>query len=194
MKPLILASSSPRRISLLESLGFPVKIAKFETDETFAYSLSVEEVVMELAQRKALNALHHVKGVEEGIIIGGDTVVVLDGEIMGKPRNEEEAFSMINALQGRTHDVYSGLVCIDYESQKQLVRWKRTKVVMKHIDNDTIWRYIKSGEPMDKAGAYAIQGIGATFIEGIEGDYFNVVGLSLSLLSDMLKAFGVEIL
>lgn len=193
---LILASSSPRRQELIRSLGLPVRISPSDVDETIHGELPPADIVETLANRKASAVFDELvrRGERTGIVIGSDTIVVLDGQVLGKPANERDAARMLSALQGRDHEVYSGVTLIEAESGNKAVSHRVTRVWMKPMDDDTIRRYIATGEPMDKAGSYAIQGIGATIVDRIEGDYFNVVGLPLALVSDMLKQFGVRIL
>ncbi|MNI35637.1 Septum formation protein Maf [compost metagenome] len=131
---------------------------------------------------------------QQGIIIGSDTIVYLQGRVLGKPTDEEDSFHMLSALQGKTHQVYSGVALLDVETGRQLVSHRVTQVTIKSMQEDQIRRYIATGEPHGKAGSYAIQGIGAVLIEGIEGDYFNVVGLPLNLLANMLGEMGVQVL
>lgn len=192
---LVLASSSPRRQQLISLLGLPYQIVTKPVDEGNVEGLSPEKVVCELALRKAKAVLEEVRcSVGEAIIIGADTVVVLDGEILGKPKDEQDAYRMLSALQGRTHQVYSGVACLEWTTGKTVVDYCRTDVTMKPLAEKKIRRYIETKEPLDKAGGYGIQGYGALFIEGIHGDYFNVVGLPLARLSDMLAEFGIEVL
>ncbi|MFS0839896.1 Maf family protein [Paenibacillus sp. 1P03SA] len=193
---LILASSSPRRRELLKGMGLDFEIISSDADETVEESLSPREIVETLAVRKAeavTAALPGSYAPDRTVIIGSDTIVVLDGEVLGKPKDEGDALRMLSALQGRTHEVYSGVACLSADRSSISVRHRRTKVTMKPMDEERILRYIATGEPSDKAGSYAIQGIGATLIEGIEGDYFNVVGLPVSLLSEMLEPFGIRV-
>lgn len=194
-KHLVLASSSPRRQELLATLGISFRIQASSVEESVPATLSPADIVETLALRKAqavANSL--IDDRSESIVIGSDTIVVLHGEVLGKPRDKDDAVRMLSALQGTTHEVFSGIAIIDSANGQKIVNHRCTKVTMKQLSLEQIERYIATGEPDDKAGAYAIQGIGATIVEGIEGDYFNVVGLSLSLLSDMLRDMGVEVL
>jgi len=192
---IILASSSPRRQELLQSLKLPLLIHPSNADETVDEKLSRAEVVEALALRKASAVKDQLgAGSDQGIVVGSDTIVVLDSQILGKPADRHDAFRMLRALQGRTHEVYTGVACIDLLTGAQRVKHRTTRVHMKPLDDAQIERYIATGEPMDKAGSYAIQGMGATIVDFIEGDYFNVVGLPLSLLSDMLAELGLNIL
>jgi len=190
-RTIVLASSSPRRQELIRNLGLEALVIPSQVDEEVDPGLAPERIVEELAFRKADSV---ARKQTDAIVIGSDTIVVVDGNILGKPSDEADAFRMLQRLQGRTHEVFSGIACIDASTGRSLVRHCRTVVQMKPLDVHQIKRYIATGEPMDKAGSYAIQGIGATLVTGIEGDYFNVVGMPLHLLSDMLSQFGVDIL
>lgn len=190
-KMLILASSSPRRKELLQTLGLSFSIQSSDVDETTNPGMQPQEIVEELALRKARKI---ASGLTEGVVLGSDTIVVLDGEILGKPVDDEDAYRMLHALQGCEHTVYSGIALIDAESGQSEVTHSRTQVRIRPLAPDEIRAYIATREPMDKAGSYAIQGIGATLVEGIEGDYFTVVGLPLRLTASMLSRFGIQVL
>jgi septum formation protein len=195
LQTLILASSSPRRQELIRSLGLPVEIYVNDVDETVPGHLGPSAIVETLSLRKAEAAAERVKEAgHSGIIIGSDTIVALSEHVLGKPRDKADAARMLQALQGSTHEVYSGVACIDTKTGDSAVRHRLTRVSMKRLTAEQIERYIATGEPMDKAGAYAIQGLGATIVDHIEGDYFNVVGLPLSLLSDMLRQFDIHVI
>ncbi|MFS0554400.1 Maf family protein [Brevibacillus sp. 179-C9.3 HS] len=189
--PLILASSSPRRRELLQTLGLSFTVLTSDVDETTAEHLSAKEVVEELSLRKAKEVASRLT---EGVVLGSDTVVVLDGQILGKPVDEDDAFRMLSMLQGKEHTVYSGVALIDVETGRTEVSHSHTQVRIRALTEREIKSYIATGEPMDKAGSYAIQGIGATIVEGITGDYFTVVGLPLGLTSNLLTRFGMPIL
>ncbi|MGO4271835.1 nucleoside triphosphate pyrophosphatase [Paenibacillus sp. TAF58] len=192
---LILASSSPRRQELIQSLGLPYIIRVSGADETVEEKITPSELVEVLSLRKAGAVLDMLEASEkEGIIIGSDTVVVYQDEVLGKPVDEQDSFRMLKDLQGSMHQVYSGVACVDAATGKQVVSHRVTHVKMKSMSDAQILRYIATGEPKDKAGSYAIQGIGATIVESIEGDYFTVVGLPLSLLSDLLLSFEIQVL
>ncbi|MFV9510875.1 Maf family protein [Tepidibacillus sp. LV47] len=191
VKAIILASSSPRRKELLELVGIPFRIHASHVSEKVSIDLTPSQVVEELALRKAKDVS---KFYHEGLVIGADTIVVLDGQILGKPKDRSEAFAMLKKIQGKTHTVYSGVAIVDCQSKRQIVAHQKTKVKMKPLSDDEIDAYIATNEPLDKAGSYGIQGIGAILIEKIEGDYFNVVGLPLVLLHDLLKQFHISIL
>ncbi|AOZ91912.1 Maf family protein [Paenibacillus crassostreae] len=192
---IILASTSPRRQELIASLSVPFVVQPSHVDEDTPVTWGPREIVEGLALRKA-EAVYQssVRETEPSIIIGSDTIVLLDNEVLGKPINDQDALRMLLSLQGRTHQVYTGVACIDVLTGRTLVEHKVTSVTMKTLSNRTIQAYVNSGEPLDKAGSYGIQGLGATFIDKIDGCYFNVVGLPLSLLSDMLSELGMEVL
>lgn len=189
---ILLASSSPRRQDLLRLLGLPFDVAVSGADESYEEAWSPARIVETLAERKARSVFNKMVG-EGKIIIGSDTIVVCDGDILGKPEDREDAFRMLKKLQGRRHQVYTGVACLGSDTGRLDVRHRSTSVYMKPLDDGRIERYIATGEPDDKAGSYAIQGLGAAFIDSIEGCYFNVVGLPLSLLSEMLGEFGLEV-
>ncbi|WP_342570896.1 Maf family protein [Paenibacillus sp. FSL R5-0749] len=194
-RPIILASTSPRRKELIASLHLAFDVIPSHANEDTPPEWTPEQTVQELALRKALAVYRGLEGREqEAIIVGSDTVVVLDGEILGKPVDEADAERMLSRLQGRVHRVFTGVACIDAGNGQSLVHYRQTDVTMKELSDATIRAYVKTGEPSDKAGSYAIQGIGASLVDRIEGCYFNVVGLPLSLLSDMLDGFGVHVL
>ncbi|WP_289135280.1 nucleoside triphosphate pyrophosphatase [uncultured Brevibacillus sp.] len=188
---LILASSSPRRRELLQNLGIAFEILTSDVDETTAPELSPEDVVKELSLRKATAIADRLT---EGIVLGSDTIVVLHGQILGKPVDESDAFRMLSMLQGQEHTVYSGVTLIDAATKRSEVSFSHTQVKIRPLSKVEIESYIATREPMDKAGSYAIQGIGATIVEGIKGDYFTVVGLPLCLTANMLSRFGIVIL
>lgn len=194
--PVILASSSPRRRELLISAGLNPRIVPSDADETMDPSLTPDQLVMQLAERKAEPVAGRLRmaGEEAGLVIGADTVVVIGGETLGKPKDAGDAASMLGKLQGKEHQVYTGVCLIDLAGSRRKTAWRKTDVLMKPLSRERILQYVATGEPMDKAGAYAIQGRGAALVESIRGCYFNVVGLPISLLDDMLADFGVEIL
>ncbi|WP_339059925.1 Maf family protein [Tepidibacillus marianensis] len=189
--PIILASSSPRRKELLQLVGIPFQVHASHVDEEVDQNLSPEEIVEELAQRKAEDVS---LSYNHELIIGSDTIVVLDQRILGKPKDSQEAFFMLKELQGRAHWVYSGVAVVDSYTRKVMVSHQKTKVWMRSLSDEEIQAYIATKEPLDKAGSYGIQGIGAILIERIEGDYFNIVGLPLVLLQHMLQNFNISIL
>lgn len=255
---LILASSSPRRQELIRSLGLPYEICPSDADEATEPGLHPSDIVESLSVRKARAVYEQYKMRSEGtpgrgIVIGSDTIVVLDGLVLGKPRDEDDSFRMLKALQGRAHEVYSGVACIDLENGRTIRGSRRTAVYMKPLpderirryiatgeprdkaggydttmhlgdigqyriisespdgrpeiivghtvskvtfrpmSDEEIWAYVKTGDPLDKAGAYGVQGIGSVFIEKIEGDFYSIMGLPLNLLYQMLLMFGISL-
>lgn len=188
--PIILASSSPRRRELLQALGLPFQVQTSDVDETTDPDRTPEEIVTELALRKAREIAGKTAA---GIVIGADTIVVLDQAVLGKPRDEADAFRMLAQLQGREHTVFSGVAVIDAASGREEVAWRSTRVRIRPMTEAEIRAYIATGEPMDKAGSYAIQGFGATLVEGIVGDYFTVVGLPLNTTAELLSRFDIRI-
>ncbi len=194
-RTIILASTSPRRRDLIAGLHIPYEVVPSHADESTPEGWTPEQIVKELSLRKASAVYGElVPAREDAVIVGSDTIVVLDGQVLGKPSSREEAASMLRSLQGRTHLVYTGVACIDGGTGSTLVDYKSTRVTMRALTEDEVRAYADSGEGLDKAGAYAIQGLGATLVTGIEGCYFNVVGLPLSLLSEMLKSFNLLVL
>lgn len=192
MMRIVLASKSPRRSDILKSIGLDFEAADSKLNESYDSSMSPEDVVRYLAYNKAKNVADCIEG--QALVIGADTIVVLEGKIMGKPLNANDAFNMLRRLSGKEHSVLTGLCVIESPSGKDCVDSEITTVKIKELSDDEIWSYIKSGEPFDKAGAYAIQGIGSLIVEGISGDYFNVVGLPVFKLSCMLRNFGLDLL
>jgi len=248
-RTIVLASSSPRRQELIRNLRLDALVIPSQVDEQVAPGLAPGQIVEELALRKADSVAQQQT---DAIVIGSDTIVVLDGDILGKPRDEADAFHMLQRLQGRTHEVFSGIACVDAQSKLVAVRHCRTIVHMKPLSEQQIRRYIATGEPMDKAGAYGttmhlgdigqyrvisespsgqpeiivghtvskvtfrpmsdeeiqayvetgepldkaggygVQGLGSVFIEKIEGDFYSIMGLPLNLLYQMLLMFGVN--
>ena len=188
---IILASQSPRRRQLLGQIGldhFIVRPARGE--EVMDPALSPAQLVEELSRQKA----REVAGASDpgDLVIAADTVVAIDGRVLGKPHDREEACAMLSALSGREHTVYTGVtVCRD---DRMLIQHEATQVRFRPLSPREIRAYVDSGEPMDKAGAYGVQELGALLVEGIRGDYFNVVGLPLCRLGQMLSQFGVELL
>ncbi len=191
MKPIILASSSPRRKELLAGLGLKFTTHSSDVDEETMQGLTPDQIVEQLALRKASAV---ASCYNEGIVIGSDTIVVLDERILGKPLNDDDAFLMLSALQGHEHIVYSGIAVIDVASGKSSISHQHTSVRIRRLTAEEIGDYIATGEPKDKAGSYAIQGIGASIVTGITGDYFTVVGLPVQRLTEILRQFGIDIL
>ncbi|NLP46688.1 MAG: septum formation inhibitor Maf [Epulopiscium sp.] len=188
MKKIILASQSPRRQELLHQIGISFEVMTSHISEKIDASLSVEDQVKKLAFNKAQAIQKQMK--EPCIIIGADTMVTYNNHILGKPKNAQDAYSMLQMLQGQVHTVYTGVAVLESFSIKKFSHYcfmESAKVYMKSLTKTEIWNYINSKEPKDKAGAYGIQGKGAAFIQKIEGDYYTVVGLPISSLYDVLK-------
>ena len=191
---IILASASPRRKSLLENIGVKFGVVIADCDETISSDLLPHEAVMILSLKKAAAASLHFEK-QNKRIIGADTVVVLDGEVLTKPKDEDDAYLMLKKLSGKTHSVMTGISVMRTTDSKCETVFEETKVSFKEMTDEEIRSYIKTKEPLDKAGSYGIQGIGSMFIEKIEGDYFNVVGLPVSRLCDLLKKeFDINII
>lgn len=232
---LILASASPRRRELLELLQLPYEVCPANVEETIDDSLPPGEIVETLSLRKAsaVRAQRRSDGDQDGIVVGSDTIVVLDGQVLGKPIDEQDACRMLRALQGRSHHVYTGVACLriaagreeDREQADVILSEDRganceaimhlgdtgryrvgsasqdgkfgiavghtvSKVIFRPMSEGEIQIYVRSGIPMDKAGAYGVQGMGSVFIERIEGDFYSIMGLPLNLLYPMLLACG----
>ncbi|MBI0576506.1 septum formation inhibitor Maf [Neobacillus cucumis] len=185
MQNLILASSSPRRKELLENLRLSFAISSSDVDESFEPHLSPKEVVMELASRKAQVVFQENP---DAFVIGADTIVVANGQILGKPANEAEASSMLRKLSGTQHEVYTGVAIISSESSTEF--YEKTEVWFWELTDEEINFYVQSGEPLDKAGGYGIQGLGSMLVKKINGDYFAVVGLPVARTVRELKRLG----
>lgn len=190
MEPIILASASPRRKDLLIQAGIPFEIHPSNIDEnTDGLSGTPEQIAEFLAHMKANDV---AKKISEGLVLGADTIVVLDSEIFGKPNDAEDARKMLEKLSGRVHKVITGIALIDSKTGLCRIGHEVTKVKFAQITSDEIEKYIKTGEPFGKAGAYAVQGFGALLVEKIDGCYTNVVGLPLMRLKKLFKEFKLE--
>ena len=185
-KRLILASNSPRRIVLLKSLGYHFDIVPHDIEECILGDVLPMELVQNLAFLKATDVARRVSN---AIIISADTVIVHKKSILGKPKDVSDAKRILSILSDSEHDIISGVCVMEMPSRKKMLRIERTHIKMKSIEDEEIDRYILTGEPMDKAGAYAIQGEGSKFVEKIDGSYSNAVGLPLELLQEMLSHF-----
>lgn len=192
MKKIILASKSPRRIEMLKRYVNDIIIYSPETEEHINYFDNPETSVMKVAFEKALKAYSECE--EKGLIIAADTVVYLE-KIMGKPKNEQEAFEMLNVLSGKSHYVLTGICLIDNTESKKIVDYEKTKVVFNDLTHDFIKRYLRTNEYIDKAGAYGIQGYGELLVKEIHGCYNNVKGLPITKLNILLsKHFSQNLL
>lgn len=190
---IILASGSPRRRELLGNIGVDFEVMTDDTPEKAVINEQPKETVMRLSAQKANNVAKRVEG--GAIVIGADTVVAIDGRILGKPDSESDAAEMLGRLSGRVNTVYTGITVTDTRSGKTVSDYESTDVRFRELSRAEIEGYVRSGEPMDKAGAYGIQNLGALLIEGVIGDYFNVVGLPLCKLGMILKGeFGISLI
>ncbi len=205
MGQIILASASPRRKELLEQIGLQFEICPAKGEEVITKTIP-HEVVQELASQKAKEVAGMVKAYETSheelvtpqdiMVIGADTIVAYENQILGKPKDEEDAFRMLSMLSGNTHAVYTGvsIVLLGASGKAgEMTFYEKTDVVMRAMSKDEIYRYIATGEPMDKAGAYGIQGKCAIYIDRIDGDYNNVVGLPVAAIYRELKKLGIDI-
>ena len=189
---IILASGSPRRQELLGRMGIrDFEISVPDIDEHMDRQLTPDVLVATISAEKARAAAALV-GDPDALVIAADTVVTLDGQVLGKPRDRADAVRMLTGLSGRQHQVYTGFTVL--RGDKLVSRSECTQVFFRALIAEEIQAYVDTGEPMDKAGAYGIQGIGSLLVEGISGDYFNVVGLPVCALGRVLSDFGVECL
>lgn len=184
MKRIILASQSPRRRELLTQIGLKFEVIPSTVEEVIT-SINPVEVVQELAQQKARDVAAKETPKESLLVIGADTIVVYEGKILGKPGDKEDAVRMLTMLQGKEHSVYTGVALLSGE--QEIVFAEETRVQMCPMTPEEIAWYVNTGEPMDKAGAYGIQGLCARFVRQIQGDYNNVVGLPVGRIYQELK-------
>ena len=187
---IILASASPRRKELLKLLCVDFDILVGETDESINEGLPITDEIKRLSYEKA-NAVSTLVSPDD-VIIAADTAVTLGGKVFGKPRDADEAYSMLKTLSGKTHEVITGVTV--KRGDKADTRAAVTKVTFRQLGDKEIKAYIATGDPFDKAGGYALQGISSIFVTGISGDHFNVYGLPLSMLADMLRGLGIKVL
>ena len=183
--PIILASSSPRRRELLALLGLTFATSPADIDETWRNGEAPAAHAERLAREKAA-----LRARADALVIGADTIVVIDGAILGKPRDADEAAAMLRRLSGREHQVYTG-VAVAYGG-RTASGVRQTSVTFRALEEATLAEYVATGEPFDKAGAYGIQGYGAVLVERIDGDYFTVMGLGLTLLVDLFAQLGLR--
>lgn len=191
MRKIILASASPRRRELLEQGGIPFTVIPSQAEEKITTE-QPGQVVEELSYLKCSDI--YEKSLGDVLVIGADTVVASEGKILGKPSSQKDAVKMLQSLQGREHEVYTGVTIMAREGNENRKKTfhEKTKVVFYPMSDEEIRSYVNTGEPMDKAGAYGIQGKSAVFIKEISGDYNNVVGLPLARLYQELKNMGIE--
>ena len=181
---IILASASPRRKEILQNTKLKFEVQKSEIEEAVFEEESPESMVVRLAYEKAFDVAENNR---DKLVIGADTIVVLGDEVLGKPKDEEEAFDMIQKLSNKTHRVITGISLIHLKKGIVVNDYQISYVTFKDLSEDSIKDYINTKESLDKAGGYGIQGYGALLVEAIQGDYFNIVGLPISKLSDLLK-------
>lgn len=190
MRKIYLASASPRRAEILRTVGIPFE----QKVSTVAESLSVNEEPVYLAEALALAKARDVADKErDGLVIGADTIVVLKGQVLGKPKDQEDALRMLQMLNGTRHEVISGVAVVDSLTGQEKSGHEVTEVTFRSLSEEQLRRYVATGEPMDKAGAYGIQGIGALCVQRICGCYNNVVGLPLTLLAEILEDMGFDV-
>ena len=187
---MILASQSPRRRELLGQMGFSFTVRPAKGEELPHPELTPAQLVEELARQKALEVSAEAEA--DDVVVAADTVVAIDGKVLGKPHDKVHAAQMLSALSGREHTVYTGVAV--KRGETLLVEHEATQVRFRPLTEREIDLYIQTGEPMDKAGSYGIQGYGALLVEGIRGDYFNVVGLPVCRLGRMLAQVGEDAL
>ena len=181
---IILASGSPRRKEILENTNLKFSVITSDIDERIFENEEPIQLVLRLAFEKCMSVAQNNPS---DLVIGADTIVVLDNEILGKPKDEEEAFNMLSKLSNREHQVITGMSIVNLENEKKIVDYAISNVKFKKLTDQDIKDYISTKECLDKAGSYGIQGYGALLVEEIKGDYFNIVGLPISKLSDILK-------
>ena len=185
---IILASKSPRRRELLEKLGLDFTVMTEDVDESMDPALPLEREILRVSEAKA----RAVQAGPDDLIISADTVVCVDGKRLGKPADEADAKAMLRALSGRAHTVVSGLCVL--RGDRCETASVSTNIHFRPLSDREIDAYVASGEPMDKAGAYGIQGLAAIFVDKLDGDYYNVMGLPLCALAELLKRFGIHVL
>lgn len=190
MKQITLASASPRRQQLLDQIGVRYRVLAVDIDETPGINELPQDFVCRLAREKA--EVGYQRQTEKQPVLGSDTIVVLKGDILGKPGNREHGLTMLAALSGRSHEVMTAVALVDDERSE--CRLSRSLVYFRHMTSDEIAAYWDTGESADKAGGYGIQGLAAMFIERLDGSYSGVMGLPLFETADLLKQFGIELL
>lgn len=187
LTPLILASASPRRSEILTAVGWPFETRPAGVDETRLEGEPAEDFVRRLAREKAEAV---ARTLLFGLVLGADTTVVVDGEVLEKPRDAEDARRMLRALSGRWHEVLTGVALVSAETGRAAVGVERTRVRFAETGEEEIAWHVETGDVLDKAGAYAVQGRAALFIEAIEGDYWNVVGLPVRRVYELAREFA----
>jgi len=193
MKKIILASGSPRRKELLNQIGLQFEVVPSNYEEDMSLKMPPRKLAEFLSLQKASDVAKRTKGID-GVVIAADTFVVYKNHRLGKPHTEAKALEMLKMLNGKVHSVVTGFTIIDLVTDKRVTKSSETKLYFRKLSDEQLKKYISSGETLDKAGAYAIQGLGATLIKKIKGDYYNVVGLPLADLLDELDNFEINIL
>lgn len=189
---IVLASASPRRAELLAQVGIPFVVDASGVSETPDPDWDPCELATRLAARKAMDVAN--RHPDADVILGADTIVVVDNEVFGKPEDAEHAVSMLQRLSGRAHAVITGWSLVDPKHDRAMAEFTSSRVFFDTLDEETIRRYVATGEPMDKAGAYAIQGKAGLFVQAIEGDYANIVGLPVAAVGRALRQFGWHVI
>ncbi len=189
MKMLILASSSPRRKQLLETLNIPFIVVISSFEEVMNITQDPHKLAKELALGKAKDVARKHKN---AIVLAADTFIVLDNKYLGKPRDENDNVAMLQKLSGKMHQVITGFAIIDAETGKTITQSITSSIVMKSLTDEQITQYVQDKKPFDKSGGYAIQEIGDTFVDKIDGDISNIIGLPMPQVKEALKEFGVE--
>lgn len=190
---LILASESPRRRQLLQEAGFQFTVHPTQISENLNKNLNVEGQIRELAGRKSLASkqaflTHHSLGQSQALVwLAADTMVVLDGQTLGKPAHTKQAFEMLRLLSGRSHQVITAVSFRQSDAEQEISGLSQTEVQFRPLSDDEIWSYIQTGEPMDKAGSYGIQGLGRNLVQQFKGSYTNVVGLPMEVVEPILR-------
>jgi septum formation protein len=191
MKEIVLASASPRRKELLQKIGLKFEVDASNCAEEIDLALKPDEIMCRISIEKARAIASRHK---DAVIIAADTIGVIGKKMLGKPHTAGEARKMLAQISGKSHDVITGFTVLDTATDKIISATVNTKVYIKKLTQQEIDAYVQTGEPLDKAGAYGIQGLGAVIVEKIEGDYYNVVGLPLSALAEVLQEFGISVL
>lgn len=191
MEKIILASASPRRQQLLSQIGLEFSVSPSNVVEIMDQSMESHEVAISLAKQKCIDIAAKAK--HDSLVIGADTIVVKDNKLLGKPKDEQDAFDMLKNLNGEWHEVITGVCLCRTRDMKTVCQFESTKVKIAKKPEEFLMAYIATKEPFDKAGAYGIQGYGSLLVEKIDGDYFNVMGLPIYRLSCMLEQLGYSI-
>lgn len=189
MRKVILASGSPRRKEIFEKSGIPFSVEDSGCEENLSLRIKPKELAKHLALEKARAVAGRHR---DGVVIGADTIVVVKNEILGKPHDLNEASGMLKRLSGSLNTVITGIAIVDAKSGRETCRTEETRVHFRKLSDRDIAEYVNTGEPMGKAGAYAVQGLGASLIEKIDGDFYNAIGLPLTVLLEELKKFGIK--